>query len=177
MDGHGRRGGPVLLSAAILSIAFLSLMFAGCSAGQTLKKYDLVGQLKKMNEEVENLNIETADLVEIIKVLDEKEGQLAQSLALLDLVDQGASAQVSTTIELSGLLRQNRLKVARVLSLAQQVLAVEQGLKGDTRAELEMAGTTLNLIRELHLNLENFKGINDQINSKLDSALEIMGNM
>lgn len=177
MEDSKGRGGKALLAAGILSIAVLSLALAGCSAGETLSKYNLTGQLEKLNQEVDSLNAETGELVDAIKILDEKEGQLELSLILLEQMNDKASSQISTTTALAGILEMGRLKVAGVLSLAQQVLAVEQGLKGDTQTELDLAGTTLHLIQSLNVNLESFKGINDQINSKLDQALQIMSNM
>ena len=162
--------------AAGLALA-LAAMVCGCSAGDAVKKYNLTGQLKELNEEVAGLNIKTAELVETIAVLDEKEGQLAQSVELLLLMEAKTDEQLATTSELAAILEQERGKVAGVLSLAQQVLAVEQGLKGDTAMELGMAGATLELVNGLFGNLSAFGDINNAINAKLDRALEIMGNM
>jgi hypothetical protein len=164
------------LIAASLALA-LATMLCGCSAGESVSKYNLTGQLEKINEEVSALNAETAELVETIAVLDEKEGQLAYSVELLLAMSGKTDQQLETTSELAAILEQERGKVAGVLSLARQVLAVEQGLKGDTAMQLGMSGTTLELVRELLANLGGFASINNDINSKLDRALEIMGNM
>ncbi len=161
--------------------AGLALMLAatacGCAAGDAVEKVNLTGQLEKINQEVAALNAETTELVETISVLDEKEGQLSTSVELLLMMNGKTDQQLATTSELSAILGQERAKVAAVLSLARQVLAVEQGLKGDTAVELGMAGSTLDLVRSLLGNLGSFASINNDINSKLDRALEIMGNM
>jgi hypothetical protein len=169
-------GGFIALVATGMALA-LAAMLSGCSASDTVRKYNLTGQLEKMNEEVAALNTETAELVETISVLDEKEGQLAQSVELLLIMSGKTNEQLATTSELAAILAQERGKVAGVLSLAQQVLAVEQGLKADTATELGMAGSTLQLVQGLLGNLSAFREINNAINSKLDRALEIMGNM
>jgi len=166
---------PALITM-VLACA-LAAAAGGCSTGDTVRKYNLTGQLEKINEEVAALNIETAELVETISILDEKEGQLARSVELLLLMSEKTDQQLATTSELAAILAQERGKVAGVLSLAQQVLEVEQGLKGDTTVELGMAGSTLELVKGLLGNLSAFRDINDAINSKLDRALEIMGNM
>lgn len=164
-----------------MAVTGLALMLAGticgCSAGEAVKKYNLTGQLEEINDEVAALNAETAELVKTISVLDEKEGQLSNSVELLLLMGAKTDEQLATTDELAAILGQGRGKVAGVLSLARQVLAVEQGLKGDTAVELGMAASTLELVRCLFGNLGSFASINNDINSKLDRALEIMGNM
>jgi len=170
------RSRALSLAATSLSLA-LMVMLSGCSAGETVKKYNLTGQLEDLNEEVAALNAETAELVETISVLDEKEGQLGSSVELLRILSGKTDEQLATTSELSAILAQERGKVAGVLSLAQQVLAVEQGLKGDTATELGMSGSTLELVQALLDNLNGFAAVNGDINSKLDRALEIMGNM
>ncbi|MDD3719669.1 MAG: hypothetical protein PHP28_13530 [Actinomycetota bacterium] len=168
-------------SRAMAMAAGLALMLAatacGCAAGDAVEKVNLTGQLEKINQEVAALNAETTELVETISVLDEKEGQLSTSVELLLMMNGKTDQQLATTSELSAILGQERAKVAAVLSLARQVLAVEQGLKGDTAVELGMAGSTLDLVRSLLGNLGSFASINNDINSKLDRALEIMGNM
>ena len=168
-------------SRAMAMAAGLALMLAatacGCAAGDAVEKVNLTGQLEKINQEVAALNAETTELVETISVLDEKEGQLSTSVELLLMMNGKTDQQLATTSELSAILGQERAKVAAVLSLARQVLAVEQGLKGDTAVELGMAGSTLDLVRSLLGNLGSVASINNDINSKLDRALEIMVNM
>lgn len=164
------------LLAVCLAVA-LPVISGGCSAGETAQKFNLTGQLEKLNKEVAALNAETAELVDTIAVLDEKESQLNKSVELLLVMSGKTDEQLKTTSELSRILGHGRNGVAVVLSLAQQVLAVEQGLKGDTANELGMAAKTLDLARGLFGNLSSFASINNDINAKLDRALEIMGNM
>jgi hypothetical protein len=176
MEDRAVRRRQYVLAAVCMALA-LPVMACGCSAGESVKKYDLTGQLKKLNEEVAALNTETSELVDTIGVLDEKEGQLVQSVRLLLLMSGKTDEQLATTSQLAAILGQGRRGVAGVLSLAQQVLVVEQGLKGDTAIELGMAASTLELVHGLLGNLRAFEELNNAINSKLDRALEIMGNM
>ncbi|MDI6831705.1 MAG: hypothetical protein QME88_10265 [Actinomycetota bacterium] len=168
---------PAYPGLALALTLFLAAVAGGCSAGDTLKKVDLNSQLSRINKEVAALNTETAELVETIAELDIKEGQLSRSVELLLVMKGKTEEQLATTSELSAILEEERSKVGTVLSLAQQVLEVELGLKGDTAMQKDMAAKTLELVRCLLNNLGNFRDINNAINSKMDGALEIMRNM
>lgn len=158
-------------------LVILAAFSLGCVNTAGIKKMDLTGQLKKLNKEVSGLNDKTASLLDVIQALDAKEAQLSESVVLLGAVDDKTKTQISTTRQLASIVRTQRSKVASVLGLGQQVLAVESGLKGHTEAQLGMAGTTLDLVRALMVNLQDFKSTNDGINHKMDQALSIMRNM
>ncbi|MFH1150384.1 MAG: hypothetical protein V1748_07910 [Actinomycetota bacterium] len=144
---------------------------------ENAEKMDLIGQLKKLNKEVGGLNDKTVDLVGVIHALDKKEEQMAASVTLLKSVNAGTQSQISTISVLSGIVGGQHSNVAAVLSVAQQVLDKECGLKAGTEKQLGMADTTLELINALYGNLDSFRAINEGINRKMDRALEIMSDM
>lgn len=162
---------------ALAAVVFSALLLGGCSQPKSVAKMNLTGQLKNINKQVAKLNVKTEGLVDVIKALDKKEEQLAGSVVLLKQVNEGARKQMSTTKELSGIVQAQRGKVAAVLGVAQLVLLVEGGLKIDTETQLNMTGSTLDLVRGLFNNLSAFKSVNQGINNKMDRALEIMSNM
>ncbi len=172
---------PVKKTVRTLVLALFVLLPAvqlcGCSAPRSARKVDLTGQLKRLNKQVVGLNDKTSSLVDLIKALDTKEAQLNESVVLLQEVNKGTGVQIETTGELSRIVKTQNSKVASVLSVAQQVLALENGLKGSTEAQLGMSGTTLRLIQQLFSNLSAFSAINQQINGKMDRALDTMSNM
>ncbi|MBU1943060.1 MAG: hypothetical protein KKE36_05245 [Actinobacteria bacterium] len=169
-----------VLFALIISIAVFS---GGLSRErvdalkENAEKFDLIGQLKKLNKEVGGLNDKTVDLVGVIRALDEKESQMATSVSLLKSVKAGTQSQISTITVLSGIVGGQRSNVAGVLSVAQQVLDKECGLKAGTEKQLGMADTTLELINALYGNLDSFRAINEGINRKMDRVLDIMSDM
>lgn len=170
-------GTKAIAILAVVAAAVTALLVGGCSAPESVTKMDLTGQLKKINKQVAKLNAKTEGLVDVIKALDKKEEQLSGSVVLLKQVNEGADEQLATTKVLSGIVETQRSKVAGVLGIAQQVLSVEGGLKSDTETQLNMTGSTLDLVRALFANLNAFKSVNQTINNKMDRALEIMSNM
>jgi outer membrane murein-binding lipoprotein Lpp len=166
-----------LAAMVLLAVSFGAVLLGGCSQPKSVAKMNLTGQLKNINKQVTNLNEKTENLVTVIEALDKKEEQLASSVVLLKQVNEGAGKQMATTEELSGIVKTQKGKVSGVLGIAQQVLAVEGGLKSDTETQLDMTGQTLDLVRALFANLNTFKSVNQTINNKMDRALEIMSNM
>lgn len=165
------------LAVMLLAAALATLQLTGCSTPKSAQKVDLTGQLKRLNKQVLSLNDKTSSLVDVIKALDTKEAQLNESVTLLQEVNRGAGEQLETTGELSKIVKTQNTNVASVLGVAQQVLALENGLKSSTEAQLGMSGTTLSLIQQLFSNLSGFSSINQQIINKMDQALNIMSNM
>ncbi len=169
------RGVPATI--LLVGLALVALSGSGCSAKDELEKYNLTGQLKKINREVESLNRDTGELVETLAVMDVKEGGLEESKALLNLLEGKTQDQVRTSQELADIVGRQREQVATILSIAREVLKVESGLKEGTERQMGIAGRTLDLVRLLYGNLMAFEGINRDINGKMDRALEIMRNM
>jgi septal ring factor EnvC (AmiA/AmiB activator) len=165
------------VAAGAVILALLATLPLGCAQTQSLKKMDLTGQLKKLNKEVSGLNDKTASLLEVIQALDGKEAQLGESVTLLGSVDEGTKTQIKTIGELASIVRTQRGKVASVLGTGREVLSVESGLKQKTDSQLGMAGTTLDLVNALMINLNDFKNTNDGIIHKMDQALSIMRSM
>lgn len=165
------------LAVALLAVALAMLQLCGCSAPRSAEKVDLTGQLKRLNKQVVSLNDKTASLVDVIKALDTKEAQLNESVTLLQEVNRGAGLQIATTDELSRIVKTQNSNVSSVLSVAEQVLMLENGLLGSTKAQLGMSGTTLSLIGQLFSNLSAFSSVNQQIIRKMDQALNVMSNM
>ncbi|MHB8894389.1 MAG: hypothetical protein ACYC99_04310 [Candidatus Geothermincolia bacterium] len=167
-----------IILAVFLSVA---LVTGGCvtkaSVQKNVQKYDLTGQLKRINKEVSGLNKQTISLVDVIQALDTKEGQLNDSVVLLKAIDGGAGKQIATIKVLSGMVKDQKSNVAGVLGVANEVMTLESGLKTGTQAQLDMSGTTLTLVNALMGNLTNFKNINDNINQKMDVALDLMNSM
>ncbi len=166
-----------IAALTLLAAALGAVLLGGCSQPESVVKMNLTGQLKNINKQVTDLNEKTENLVDVIEALDKKEEQLAGSVVLLKQVNEGAGKQMATTKELAGIVETQKGKVAGVLGIAQQVLAVEGGLKSDTETQLGMTGQTLDLVRALFANLNAFKSVNQTINNKMDRALEIMSNM
>lgn len=161
----------------VAALILLPLFGGGCSAKDELEKYNLTGQLKKINQEVEGLNQGTGEVVETLAVMDVKEGGLEESKMLLGLLSEKTQEQVGTSRELADMVGRQRQQVSIILSIAQEVLSVELGLKEGTEDQMGIAGRTLELVRLLYGNLRAFEGVNREINGKMDRALEIMRNM
>lgn len=162
-----------LLSAVVL----ITLCGSGCAAKSEAEKLNLIGQLKKINQEVQSLNQGTGELVETLALMDVKEGGLEESKAMLNLLGGKTQEQVGTSRELAEMVGRQKEQVTTILSIAQEVLRVQLGLKEGTQNQMGIAGRTLDLVRLLLGNLQAFEGINREINGKMDRALEIMRNM
>lgn len=166
-----------LVAATLMLLTLAGFFSGGCLKSQNIKKYDLIGQLKKINQEVEGLNLDTSQLVEVLAAMDVKEGGLEESTGLLAILREKTQEQVNTSRELAEMVSRQRQQVATILSIAQEVLQVEIGLKVGTEKQVGIASKTLELVRLLYNNLRTFEGINRDIGGKMDMALELMRQM
>jgi len=167
----------VLIWLLPIGLAIIGLVLGGCSAKDAAQKYNLTGQLKKINQEVESLNSGTADLVDTLTIMDTKEGGLEESKTLLSILREKTECQVNTSREIAEIVGLQRERVASVLSIALKTLRTEERLRAGTERQMGIAGRTLDLIRLLYGNLNAFGEINQAINGKMDRALQIMREM
>jgi methyl-accepting chemotaxis protein len=157
--------------------ALAALPGCGQKIGSQVEKFNLAGQLKKINDLLDNLNRGTENLVGQVEEMDEKESGLYESVDLLNTLTGAMEEQGRALGSAHQLVAEQEDKVQQLLQLCEAILSVESQLKAMTSEQVNLTSLTYRYITQLIKHLESLSRTNENINRKMDLALEVMRNM